>query len=259
MSALQNSSQRRVIASSTPLRRAPGDEAPLDSQLLFGEIFSVHSEAYGWAQGQAALDHYKGYTPVSALGPIGPLPTHTIRVPRTFVYRDADIKSPPLMWLNMNSNIAVTAQMDGFSRIEELGWVYTAHIIPVGAHAEDFVRVAEEFLGAPYLWGGKDSLGMDCSGLLQTAMQRAGLICPRDSHQQAELGEAAPTGLTDLRRGDLIFWKGHVGIMRDPEMLLHANAHHMRVVSEPLTAAVARIAASGLEVTGVRRLPRTGS
>lgn len=258
MSAPWNHPQRRVIIGSAPLRRSPGDEAPLDTQLLFGEIFSVHSEQDGWAQGQAALDHYRGYTPLSALGPIGPLPTHMVGVPRTFVYRDPDIKSPPLMWLSMNSNIAVSGQTGRFSRIEELGWVYTAHIAPAGAHAEDFVSVAEEFLGAPYFWGGKDSLGMDCSGLLQTAMQRAGLICPRDSYQQAELGEALPPRHTDLRRGDLIFWKGHVGIMRDAGLLLHANAHHMRVVSEPLAGAAARIAASGLDVTGVRRLPGLG-
>ena len=258
MSSPQGHLQRRVILGSAPLRRAPGDTAPLDTQLLFGEIFSVHSEQDGWALGQAALDHYRGYTPVSALGPIGPMPTHTICVPRTFVYRDADIKSPPLMWLSMNSKLSISIQTERFSRIEDLGWVYSAHMAPVGAHAADFVSVAEEFLGVPYLWGGRDSLGMDCSGLLQTAMQRAGLICPRDSYQQAELGEALPNCLTSLRRGDLIFWKGHAGMMRDAGVLLHANAYHMQVVREPLAVAVARIAASGLDVTGIRRLPELG-
>ncbi len=249
---------RRIITGVTALRRAPAGDAPLETQLLFGEMFSVEEEAAGWARGRSVHDDYPGYVQTQALGPPGPPPTHTVIVPRTFVYRGADIKSPPLLWLSMNARLALSGHRAGFSLIGDLGWVYSAHVAPADAYAADFVSVAEVFLGTPYLWGGRDSLGVDCSGLLQTAMWRAGLGCPRDTHQQVDLGEARPISFDALQRGDLIFWKGHVGIMRDASNLLHANAFHMQVAGEPLSEAVRRIAQSGGEVSHIRRLPKLG-
>lgn len=246
----------RIIAGVAPLRRSPADDAPMETQMLFGEIFSVHEEKDGWARGQAALDLYPGYVRRDALGPVGPAATHTVAVPRSFVYRDADIKSPPVLWLSMNATVAVAVQNGAFARIENLGWIFAAHLAPCGNFADDFVTIAEGFLGVPYLWGGKDSLGMDCSGLLQTCMQRAGLICPRDTYQQIDLGSALAADHAPLQRGDLIFWKGHVGMMRNAATLLHANAFHMQVASEALSQATDRIAASGSPVAAVRRLPR---
>ncbi len=226
--------------------------------MLFGELFSIEEEQGGWAKGHAILDHYPGYIKLDALGPVGPLPTHQVSVPRTFIYRDADLKSPPLMCLSMNAKLALNAYAEGFSQIEETGWIYAPHTAPIGVFVADFVSVAEMFLGAPYLWGGRDGHGLDCSGLLQTALMRAGIGCPRDSYQQVELGKALPIDLHMLRRGDLIFWKGHVGMMRNADTLLHANAHHMQVASEPLVEAVARIAQSASQISAIRRLPKNG-
>ncbi len=246
----------RITAGSAALRQAPAGDAPLDTQMLFGEIFLSEEQKDGWAKGLAVLDQYPGYVRLDALGPIGPLPTHRVSVPRTFVYRDADMKSPPLLWLSMNAKLALTAHSGGFSLIEDLGWIYSAHVAPVGMYTDDFIAAAETFIGAPYLWGGRDGLGLDCSGLLQTALQSAGLECPRDTYQQLALGASLPVDLLALQRGDLIFWKGHVGMMRDTHTLLHANAHHMQVASEPLAGAVARIAQSNGQITAIRRLPK---
>ncbi len=248
----------RVIAGSADLRRAPADDAALDTQILFGELFMIEEELDGWAKGRAVLDNYPGYVRVGALGPPGPPPTHQVCVLRTFVYPDADIKSPPLMWLGMNAKLALLAYSGGFGQIEDLGWIYAMHTAPVGMHAADFVTAAEMFLGAPYLWGGRDGLGLDCSGLLQLGLQCAGHACPRDTYQQVELGLPLAAEPRGLQRGDLIFWKGHVGMMRDPDTLLHANAYHMQVASEPLADAIERIARSGSQITGIRRLPRLG-
>lgn len=248
----------RVITGSAALRREPADDAPLDTQMLFGELFSVLEEKDGWVRGQATLDQYPGHVRRDALGPIGPLPTHIVRVPRTFVYQSPDLKSPVVLWLGMNAKLALRSHDNGFSRIEDKGWIFAGHTAPVGAYAPDFAGVAETFLGTPYLWGGRDGLGLDCSGLLQTALLRAGIGCPRDTYQQVALGEAVARDHRVLKRGDLIFWKGHVGIMRDAATLLHANAFHMQVFSEPLIEAEARIAQSGSEITAIRRLPRLG-
>ncbi|MSP42141.1 MAG: peptidase P60 [Alphaproteobacteria bacterium] len=248
----------RVVTGSADLRREPANDAPLDTQMLFGELFSVIEEKEGWAKGEAVLDKYPGYVRRDTLGPIGPLPTHIVRVQRSFVYQSPDLKSPVLHWLGMNAKLALRAYENGFSQIEDAGWIFSVHTSQVGAFAEDFVSVAEGFLGTPYLWGGRDGLGLDCSGLLQTALLAAGMGCPRDTWQQVALGEARAMDIHALQRGDLIFWKGHVGMMRDAATLLHANAFHMQAVSEPLIDAQRRIAQSGSEITAIRRLPRLG-
>lgn len=250
---------RRVVTGSAALRSSPAGDAPLDTQMLFGEMFCIEEEKQGWARGHAVLDQYPGYVRSDALGAIGPLPTHFVCAPRSFVYRDPDLKSPVVLWLGMNAKLALRAYANGFSQIEDVGWIFSGHTSPVGAYAADFVSVAETFLGAPYLWGGRDGLGLDCSGLVQTALHAAGIGCPRDTWQQASLGAAADMDLRALKRGDLIFWKGHVGIMRDAATLLHANAYHMLVASEPLAEAKARIARSGSEITAIRRLHPLGA
>jgi cell wall-associated NlpC family hydrolase len=133
-------------------------------------------------------------------------------------------------------------------------YVPAVHLKPIGDYEQDFVAVAERFLGVPYLWGGKTALGLDCSGLVQVALTACGIACPRDSDmQEAALG-APVAGRADLRRGDLVFWKGHVAIARDRDTMLHANAYHMAVAIEPIAQALARISAAGSEVTTIKRV-----
>lgn len=249
----------RLVANTAPLQRQPAPDAPTGTQLLFGETFTVYEDKDGWSWGQALLDNYVGYVPSAALAPPGAPPTHSVAVPRTFVYRNADIKSPPLLWLSMNSQVAVGAQDGNFSRLDNQGWVYSAHLAKLGDTAKDFVTVAENFLGTPYLWAGKDSLGLDCSGLVQTAMQRAGIVCPRDSDMQAELGAPVAIDFNATQRGDLVFWNGHVAIIQNATNMLHANAFYMQVTSEPIAAARARIEKAAGPVIAIRRLAKLGA
>lgn len=251
---------RRVTAPNLSLLRAPEPNAPMDTQLLFGEVFRVYEERNGWAWGQAVHDDYVGYVDARSLASRPAASTHSVAALRTFVYPKPDLKTRPATPLSMNAKLRVTGAKDNFSEIEGGGWVFTSHLAPIGTHVRDFVAVAEEFVGVPYLWGGRDSMGLDCSGLVQMALERAGISSLRDTDmQETTLGEALPEPIdfTALERGDLVFWKGHVGIMVDSRHLLHANAFHMRVAVEGLDTAITRIARSPSgHVTSIKRLPR---
>lgn len=242
-----------IIEPIADVRREPAHEAPLDTQALKGERVTVYDVSEeGWAWGQLETDRYVGYLSANALGPVGPAPTHRVIVPRTFGFPAADIKLPPMIALPMGARIEILRETETFV-IDHYGWHYPrSHVVPLSKRQPDFVAVAESLMHAPYLWGGKSSLGIDCSGLVQMALQLAGVPCPRDTYMQEQTGQ--PVALKDLRRGDLVFWKGHVAIAQDAKTIIHANAHHMMVASEPLAEAVTRIKRAGSDIVAVKRL-----
>ncbi|MDB5640922.1 MAG: hypothetical protein JWN07_239 [Hyphomicrobiales bacterium] len=245
----------RVIDEAIALRARPQGDCGHDTQLLFGEEVVVYDMDEGWAWGQATSDRYVGYMSADALTDAGAAPTHKVLAPRTFLYPADNMKLPTLGALSLGALVEARAVRGEFTQLASGLFVITAHLADIAARKPDFVSVAELFIGAPYLWGGKTWLGLDCSGLVQISLQAAGVMAPRDTDmQQAELGETlAPDA--ELQRGDLVFWKGHVGVMQDEEHLLHASGHHMQVVSEAFVQARARIVAmSHGDVTSMRRL-----
>ena len=249
--------EARIVAASAPLRRAPAADAPLETEALHGESVVVYEEAGDWAWTQLARDGYVGYLPRASLGP--PVsPTHRVAVPRAHAYPTASVKSPPRFALSLGALLHIEGREGDFAVTSEGLRVYARHLAPIDQFETDFVAVAERFLEAPYLWGGRTSEGIDCSGLVQSALGATGLTAPRDSDMmEAALGAPTPIDetLAHLRRGDLIFWKGHVGVMRDARTLLHANGWHMQVASEPLAEARKRIAAGADgAITSIRRL-----
>jgi cell wall-associated NlpC family hydrolase len=246
---------RQVAHAVLPLRKEPRFDASLDSEALLGERVTVYDESEGWAWVQLDRDRHVGYLPSEGLSREIVTPTHRIAALRSYVFPKPDVKVPPLALLSLNALVAASQVEGKFLALKGGGYVFGAHTRPVTERAPDPVAVAASFLGTPYLWGGRTSVGLDCSGLVQLACEAAGIACPRDADMQAEeLGHAFDAEVEKFRRGDLVFWEGHVGIMTGETHMLHANAYHMAVVEEPLAVARERIAASGLEIIATRRL-----
>ncbi|MEL6599517.1 MAG: NlpC/P60 family protein [Pseudomonadota bacterium] len=247
----------QVATAILPLTSGPDPEASFASQLLLGERFTVydHDDTTGLSWGQSKGDGYVGHVPAAGLEPVAEDPTHHITALLTHLYPEPDMKTRPFDALPFLAQVTVVGQEGRFLEVGQGGFLPARHAEAGAPEANDWVATAERFAGLPYLWGGRSSLGLDCSALVQLACQGAGRDCPRDSDMQAGIGsEVDPDG--PLARGDLVCWKGHIGIMRDSTTLLHANAFHMAVASEPLDFARDRIKASeGLALTTVRRLP----
>jgi cell wall-associated NlpC family hydrolase len=236
-----------------PLREAPSADAMLVTQALKGERVTIYDrDSEGFAWGQLNGDGYVGWIPDAALVRPAAAPTHKVMALRTFAFPGPSIKLPPAETLPMGACVTV-AREDGAFAVTDEGWYLPRrHVGSLEATEKDFVAVAERFAGTPYLC----SLGIDCSGLVQVSLNAAGTGCPRDSDMQQDgLGRALNADETKkLQRGDLIFWKGHVAIVRDADTMVHANAHHMATVIENTREALARIKAAGSEVTAIKRL-----
>jgi cell wall-associated NlpC family hydrolase len=247
---------REVAVPLLSLRREPRFDARLDTQALMGERVRVFDTREGWAWLQLEGDGYVGYAAQDDLAGIAGAPTHRVAVPSTFMFAAPDIKSQPTVTVTLNAMVRVLRQDERFAHLANGRFVVARHLKPLGENEADFVAVAEAYRHVPYLWGGKSVLGLDCSGLVQLSLEASGRTSPRDSDMQEKaLGRPLPKDdLDGLKRGDLVFWDGHVGMMADERMLLHANGHFMQVTLEPLRSAVERIAARSGGITSIRRL-----
>lgn len=246
----------QVVAPIASLRKAPAGDAMQLTEALMGETVQVFERREGWAWVKLDGDGYVGYAAADALSEKIGEPTHRVAVPATHLYPAANIKSQPAEVVSLNARLTVAGEDGKFLRLADGRFVFAAHVKPWNEHEMDFIAVAGMFRHAPYCWGGKSARGLDCSGLVQLSLEACGMKAPRDSDmQERQLGEKLLVNdLDGLKRGDLVFWDGHVGIMTDGETLLHANGHRMMVVAEPLREAVERIARAYGQITSIKRL-----
>ena len=252
-----SATRKMVVPGSVPLRRAPRDTAPLDTELLSGEAVDVYEDKDGWSWLQAVTDGYVGYSPSALLGALLGPPTHSVAVLRTYMFPIPELKAPPIDMLSMNVALNVCGQNGAFDELSGGGWVYSRHLAPAGIFEADHAAVAVRFLDTPYLWGGKTSVGLDCSGLIQLSLARCGLSVSRDTDmQETSIGEPVDFYGDEsvLARGDLVFWPGHAGIWIDADQFVHANATDMMVAIAPLSELAAYIEeATGDAIRTVRR------
>lgn len=247
----------QVIDPLVDIRRLPRPDAPVDSQALYGEMVLLFEdlEGFGWAQLQT--DNYVGYIAMNALTAHISPPTHTVAAPRTFLYPGADMKFPVTKSLSIGSRITVISDAETrgtrYLKLASGEFIVANHARAVSDHASDPVTVALRLLETPYLWGGRSAFGIDCSGIVQLAHALCGTALPRDSDMLMDfagrqIGEGADH--EPLQRGDLVFWKGHVALMQNDHIVLHASGHAMAVISEPYLSARERIKAMyGLPVS----------
>ncbi len=252
--------QARIVAPVADMLDEPRPDAGLNTQLLRGDDVTVFEEAEGWAWVQAGRDGYVGYVSGGFLGPRAGEPTHIVSAPRSFLYPGPDLRFPRLGELSLGSLVTVKdfAETRGtrYALLSTGEAMISGHLRPAGEFSEDYVAVAETLLMTPYLWGGSTAFGIDCSGLVQLAMRMAGRNVLRDTDMQAAtICEPIVSGerYSGLRRGDLVFWKGHVAIMTDERTMIHANGHTMLVSHESLTEAIDRIGYLYGGPTGFRR------
>ena len=238
------------------VHREPSISAMQTTQAFFGEKITCFEEKDGWIWCQLAYDGYVGYISKAGVSKDVTNPTHRVAVPSTYMYLQPDIRSQPAVVLPMNARLEIVENDEKFSKLSNGKYVFTKHIKPLNEVEADFVSVAEMYCDVPYYWGGKTAQGLDCSGLVQISLEACGILSLRDTDmQETQLGQnLLINDLDGLRRGDLVFWKGHVGIMTDQRTLLHANGYHMMTVKEPLAEAVSRIASTDGQVTSIKRL-----
>jgi len=248
----------QVSAGAVPVRETPAPDGRAASFALHGETLDLFREEAGFGLARCRRDHYVGWVDMAALSAPVLTPTHKVSALRTYAFSEADLKSAPHFMLSLGARVAASGRRQGvWVHCEKAGWVHERHLAPLGVFEDDPAGVARRYLEAPYLWGGRESLGLDCSGLVQQAFEACGVLLPRDTDMQAAWTEKSDTICPETdkrRRGDVVFWRGHVGILTGPDTLLHANAHHMMVAEEPLSEAIDRIAQTAGPVTLIRRI-----
>ena len=236
-----------IIHSSTFMKSEPTETSPLETECLFGETVEILDECLDWVYCKLNTDSYHGWVKKEGLGKTKNS-THRVIANRSFVYADKNPKSNYLLYLPLGAQLVINNIQSEWAETSlyynnktQIGYIPSKHIVNIDHGVKDWVEVAQLLEGTPYKWGGRDTIGLDCSALLQLSYQTYGENIPRNTSQQIQLKKKNIKDINDLKRGCVIFWKGHVGIMIDSLNCIHANAFHMQTKTEPLNQIINRI------------------
>ena len=228
------------------MKSEPSEKSPLETECLFGETVEILEECLDWVYCRLNTDSYYGWVKRKGLGKLKN-PTHRVFTNRSFIYTDKNQKSNCLLYLPLGAKLLIDniesewAQVSLYCHEIQVGYVPSSHIVCLDHKVRDWVNIAELLVGTPYKWGGRDTVGIDCSALLQLSYQTYGEYIPRNTSQQIKLKKNHIRDIDDLKRGCVVFWKGHVGIMIDKLNCIHANAFHMQTKIEPLSKIINRL------------------
>lgn len=246
-----------VITSSTPIFNKADVMSGRETDALYGEAITIHAQDGEWCDATLTTDGYRGWIKSADLGD-APAPTHHVVVPRTLVTNSPNIKSPHLAYLPLGAMVCAVPSDDGTAELRLAngitGYCPMRHLLPIGEYLDDYVAVAEALISTPYLWGGRDTIGLDCSALVQLSLAATGIKVMRNTGDQEKTIGTDIANIDDLQRGDLVYWKGHIGIMTNSQTLLHANAYHGMVAAEDLRAALPRLHQAAGPITRLARI-----
>ena len=246
----------QIITPSAAMMNKPDALSGRDTDALYGETARLIQDKGDWAEVVLETDGYQAWVKKDCLGQLPPA-THHIIAPRALITLTPDIKSPAQGYLPLGA-LLNAAEEDGalavISKDGIKGYIPHHHVLPIGEYCPDYVAVAEQMVGTPYRWGGRDSMGFDCSALVQLSLGAAGQNVMRNSGDQEKTIGRDLDHIDDLARGDLVFWKGHVGIMADGQRLLHANMHHAMTAIEELRSALPRLEKAAGPITRLARI-----
>jgi len=247
----------KIIDNYTPIKCSPNIDSETMSEALYGENFILKKTFKNWLFGKLESDNYEGFISINSISTEDYKHTHYVSELRTYMYSKPDIKSVTTGILSINSLITVVDEVRGFSKLNNDSYVFTRHIDLKSKKNNNYIDTAIKFTNTPYKWGGRTSFGIDCSGLVQLSLMNSGYECPRDSELQKQvLGKNIPleTCFNNLKKGDLIFWEGHVGIMVSDKNIIHANSFSMDTRIEKLTDVDSRISQNSNKICEIKRI-----
>jgi cell wall-associated NlpC family hydrolase len=231
----------RSIVSAADIRESSDETLDIskgDSQLLYGESFEALELLIDHVYGRSLVDNYCGYIHKDMLKLEAAPPTHFVDTNLAHIYSGPDFKSRPVKLLPFMSRTYIQDEnrTNDFVQIDKDQWIFCSAIKPLTELKKEnkIIDTAKMFYGAPYLYGGRSILGIDCSSLVQLCILRSGIeACPADADQQEPvLGQTV--SIDQAQPGDIAYFEGHTGIMLEHNQVLNATARYMKVVIEPL-------------------------
>ena len=222
------------------------------TQLLYGDTFKKLEQKGSWIRIKNDSDNYKGYIKNKKFN-LNDKSTHKIYILHANLYSKPNEKSKIKKKLSFSSKVKITHRKGQFLKFDKF-WIKKKSLKKINFKTKNYFKNINKFINVKYKWGGKHFTGIDCSGLIQLFLNFNNKFCPRDTKDQIKYFKKK-IKLQNIKKNDLIFWKGHVAIVLSKNKLIHAYGPLKKVVIMPIKKTIDRIyRTANLKVTGIRRI-----